>query len=86
VLGALAKLGLSDMLEKLDRASSALGGERDEVIELGGGVREAGGICPSARMHLTRRDTLRAFRRRAIVAAKPASVGVPWRSSCRSDH
>jgi hypothetical protein len=66
VLGALAKLGLRDMLEKLDRAPSALGGERDEVIELGGGVDASESVVSAATVSA------------AAVSSSAAAASVTW--------
>jgi hypothetical protein len=43
LLGALPQLSFGDVLEELDRTPSPLGGERDEVIEFRGSMREADG-------------------------------------------
>ncbi len=44
LLGASALLGLCDVLEELGRVPPPLGGERDEVVELGRGMCEADGL------------------------------------------
>lgn len=42
--GAVVLLRVDEMLQQLDGAPAAFGGERDEIAEMGGGVTEAEGL------------------------------------------